>query len=161
MALWSRMLAVAHMSSWINMGKMGTSDISAAWELWLSEVKYIHIHLRIRIHVNKRTYIYICIYICIDIYIYNSRVEVCRFTYTYLLCVDRESRSLLQKGQQPSSNLQRCWNLDSGPVQQNRIEAVQDPTRSKYPRFQVFGSKNHTLNGFWDQSPSILATWTL
>ena len=27
------------------------------------------------------------------------------------------------------------------------------PRGSKYPIFQVSGSKNHTLNGFWDQSP--------
>ena len=32
---------------------------------------------------------------------------------------------------------------------------------SKYPRFEVSGSKNHSLNGFWDQRPSILGTWTL
>ena len=27
------------------------------------------------------------------------------------------------------------------------------PRGSKYPRFKVFGPKNHTLNGIWDQSP--------
>ena len=31
---------------------------------------------------------------------------------------------------------------------------------SKDPIFQLSGPKNHTLNGFWSQSPSILGTWT-
>ena len=35
------------------------------------------------------------------------------------------------------------------------------PRRSKYPIFEVSGSKSHTLNGIWDQRPSILGTWTL
>ena len=35
------------------------------------------------------------------------------------------------------------------------------PRGSKYPLFQDSGSKCHTLNGFWDQSPYMLGTWTL
>ena len=31
----------------------------------------------------------------------------------------------------------------------------------EYPKFKVYGPKNHTLNGVWDQSPQILGTWTL
>ena len=32
---------------------------------------------------------------------------------------------------------------------------------SKYPIFEVSGSKNHTPNGIWDQSPWSICTWTL
>ena len=32
---------------------------------------------------------------------------------------------------------------------------------SKYPIFGVSGSKNHTVNGIWDQRPQMLGTWTL
>ena len=35
------------------------------------------------------------------------------------------------------------------------------PRGSKYPIFEVSGSKNHTLNGVWDQRPQILGTLTL
>ena len=33
--------------------------------------------------------------------------------------------------------------------------------RSKYPMFEVSGSKNHTLNGFKNQKPQMFGTWTL
>ena len=33
--------------------------------------------------------------------------------------------------------------------------------KSKYPIFEVSGCKNHTLNGFGDQEPEELSTWTL
>ena len=36
-----------------------------------------------------------------------------------------------------------------------------DPRNSKYPISNNSGSKNHTTNGFWDQGPEILGTWTL
>ena len=35
------------------------------------------------------------------------------------------------------------------------------PSGSMYPIFEVLGSKSHTLNGFGDQKPLILGTWTL
>ena len=35
------------------------------------------------------------------------------------------------------------------------------PRGSKYPIFKDSGPKNHTLDGFWDQRPQILGTWTL
>ena len=35
------------------------------------------------------------------------------------------------------------------------------PRGSKYPIFKESGPKNHTHNGRWDQSPSILSTWAL
>ena len=35
------------------------------------------------------------------------------------------------------------------------------PRGSKYTVFEDSGPKNHTLNGFWDQSPYKLGTWPL
>ena len=31
--------------------------------------------------------------------------------------------------------------------------AIEEPRGSKYPIIKDCGSKNHTVNGFWDQSP--------
>ena len=41
------------------------------------------------------------------------------------------------------------------------VRPCNSPRGSKYPIFEDSGSKNHTLNGFWDQSPSITSIWTL
>ena len=35
------------------------------------------------------------------------------------------------------------------------------PRGSKYPILKDSGPKIHTLNGFWDQGPYVLGTWTL
>ena len=35
------------------------------------------------------------------------------------------------------------------------------PRGSKYLTFEASGSKNHTFDGCWDQSPEILGIWTL
>ena len=35
------------------------------------------------------------------------------------------------------------------------------PRGCKYPIFEVSGSRNHTLNGIWGQTPQMLGTWTL
>ena len=35
------------------------------------------------------------------------------------------------------------------------------PRGSKYPIFEVSRPQNHTINGFWDERPQILGTWTL
>ena len=35
------------------------------------------------------------------------------------------------------------------------------PRGAKNPIFEVSGSKNHTLNGIWDQKPQIVGTWAL
>ena len=35
------------------------------------------------------------------------------------------------------------------------------PRGSKYSIFKASGPKTHTFHGIWDQSPEMLATWTL
>ena len=51
---------------------------------------------------------------------------------------------------------EHCLRRDIVRSPQQRI-----PGKSKYPIFEVSGSKNHTLNGIWDQRPQIFGTWTL
>ena len=41
------------------------------------------------------------------------------------------------------------------------FQFLASPEVSKYPTFKDSDPKNHILNGFWDQSPSIANTWTL
>ena len=40
-------------------------------------------------------------------------------------------------------------------------KATNIPRGSKYPISKDSDPKNHTLNGFWEQSPGILGTWAL
>ena len=64
-------------------------------------------------------------------------------TMTFLQrCIFRKT----QKDSEKASVVQRLKALPRGP---------------KYPTFKVPGPRNHALNGFWDQSPQILDTWTL
>ena len=51
--------------------------------------------------------------------------------------------------------LELCMAQSYGP------NAASESRGSKYQIFKDSGSKSHTPNGFWDQSPGILGTWTL
>ena len=59
------------------------------------------------------------------------------------------------------SNRGPCTSNSAQSAQHGFIKECTLPRGSKYPIFEVSGPQNHTLNGFWNQKPQMLGTWTL
>ena len=75
----------------------------------------------------------------------------------------------LYEGSQCFSKLFANFRLDVGLGQTRhclnpRVLSVttgSKPRAPKYPVFEVSGSPNHILKGFWNQKPQTVGTWTL
>ena len=119
-------------------------------------------------------YMYVCMHVCM-----HACMHACMHS-----CMHVWMSTVLEYGPWTLRNL--CWGVPSSGFRQQgsaRSDAFyrprgpkpwrpptwlvaetwisQAPSTSKYPIFGDSGSKNHALNGMWDQSPSILGTWTL